>query len=1001
MAGSSNMSITRELFELTRSREYVTYIPSINSRDRTGIAAFNETDFANDYDVDTSFLYPKGRRMNTYHVYEQFGRLAGMDGTEVKKCMLQEVESQKKYYQARGNVVLSLMQTTIEDWIAMHRYKRARADELCIFALSVLFNRHTVIFTSTKPWCTMDPHGHEHHRNFLSICDIHLLNLGDNMFINLKPREEARVFSTLPQGITMSIFNDTTQFHEISYEITPPVLDNVVQNNPEDDCTVLDYFPHRTPDTRKKNRNQNNKISTPSSPTVQEIADLTVTNQPMNLTVNVDDEVPLSRDDISCSNDVIKQSEIVIDAEPNSFSIVSAMDEKTAGICDNSSPLNEVATSNIITENANCNNILNQLCFDDVRCNNIEMDLGRKVTYTPLNELCDKDTIPIEGGLLNNDMTDSNNHNEVNNSLTLTMTCNNGTTVNDSSANYKPVKWDNTLISHINEDHCDISPLSLEDSPSKTLCTQNTTPDEDNLTGSNVELDSSRYSPEVSDISYDSDASSHSCTTLSSTDEEIVPTLVRVSKDIMDEMGNKECWLLLPKLPQLTIDYWKNRDNKIDSAVKPLPEPAKDCDKNSDVAASSLVENKINIDESTVNKMEIEPMDSKPINQTVENKNDNISGNESDIHQTELSEYDSPTSESDSLINPVKSKTVRRKRKRVNYADMCKDSSDSDEDLDRNRQKIKEKPLPGTGPSLSRLRAQELISRHRVIDHPSDPVHLETSSDLEVKYNAFDKIDYSGDTDEYTVPSKPIIKPEQDDTFTEQPIGTDNVFINKTVKAPDKPSKPKPKRKPTKSIKNRNMAPSILKLKKSGSKGEWEIKSYARVKHRKVRSHKCPANSCHFKGESTHKLNEHYRSSHPPLPCKFCQKLFNNPSSLRHHSYWHSKINSSGMFKCNRCSYSCPFESTLNAHKDKHRRGMYSCFSSGCGKTFRRESSLNAHVKLHTGKDIHCDKCDYVCRDQRYLTQHYRSHTKEKKFFCNTCGKGFSFYQQKKRHHCN
>ena len=502
MAGSSNMSITRELFELTRSREYVTYIPSINSRDRTGIAAFNETDFADGYDVDTSFLYPKGRRMNTYHVYEQFGRLAGMDGTEVKKCMLQEVESQKKYYQARGNVVLSLMQTTIEDWIAMHRHKRARADELCIFALSVLFNRHTVIFTSTKPWCTMDPHGHEHHRNFLSICDIHLLNLGDNMFINLKPREEARVFSTLPQGVTMSIFNDTTQFHEISYEITPPVLDNIVQNNPEDDCTVLDYYPHRTPDTRNRNRNQNNQISTLSSPTVQETADLTVTNQPMNLTVNADDEVALPGDDISCSNDVDKRTEIVIDAEPNSFGIVSEMNEKTAVIRDNSSPLNEVAISNNITENANCNNSLNQLCSDDVRCNNIEMEFGGKVTDTLFNEPCDNDTTPIEGGLFNTDITDTNCHNEVNNSLTLTMTCNNLTTVNDSSANYKPVKWDNTLVSYINEDHCDISPLSLEDSPSKKLCTQNTIPDEENLSISNVELDSSRYIPEVSDISY-------------------------------------------------------------------------------------------------------------------------------------------------------------------------------------------------------------------------------------------------------------------------------------------------------------------------------------------------------------------------------------------------------------------------------------------------------------------------------------------------------------------
>ena len=166
---------------------------------------------------------------------------------------------------------------------------------------------------------------------------------------------------------------------------------------------------------------------------------------------------------------------------------------------------------------------------------------------------------------------------------------------------------------------------------------------------------------------------------------------------------------------------------------------------------------------------------------------------------------------------------------------------------------------------------------------------METSSDPEVKYNASDKTDYSGDTDEYTVPSNLVIKPEHEDNFTEQPTGTDNLSINKTVKAPDKSPKPKPKRKLTKSVKNRNTAPSILKLKKSGSKGEWQIKSYARVKYRKVRSHKCPANSCHFKGESTRKLNEHYRSLHPPLPCKICQKHFNNPSSLRRHSYWHSK----------------------------------------------------------------------------------------------------------------
>ena len=118
MAGTKKSSMAHELFELTRPKDYVTYLSSINNRDRTGIAAFKQTSFSEDYDVDTSYLYPKGRRTNNYHVYDMFGRLAGMDGVETKKCMLQEIEARQSFYQARGNVVLSMLRLTIEDWIA-------------------------------------------------------------------------------------------------------------------------------------------------------------------------------------------------------------------------------------------------------------------------------------------------------------------------------------------------------------------------------------------------------------------------------------------------------------------------------------------------------------------------------------------------------------------------------------------------------------------------------------------------------------------------------------------------------------------------------------------------------------------------------------------------------------------------------------------------------------------------------------------------------------------
>ena len=257
---------------------------------------------------------------------------------------------------------------------------------------------------------------------------------------------------------------------------------------------------------------------------------------------------------------------------------------------------------------------------------------------------------------------------------------------------------------------------------------------------------------------------------------------------------------------------------------------------------TTTVGTKLNVDDPKY-KMNIDSPSFKPDKPTGPDEfepedNSIISANNSEVNPAELSEYDSPSSESDSLINPTKTKPTRRLRKRVNYADMCNNMSSSDEDSDRNKSKPNEKTLPGTGPSLSRLQAQELISKHRIIDHPPDPIHAGTSSDPEDKYNATSTVDYSGDTDEYTVPSSLVIKHEPiEDRLDKQPTGTCDLIINHSTKTSEKSSKPKQKRKQIKSVKSQNTAPSILKLKKDGSKGEWQIKSYARVKYRKTRSH--------------------------------------------------------------------------------------------------------------------------------------------------------------------
>ena len=164
---------------------------------------------------------------------------------------------------------------------------------------------------------------------------------------------------------------------------------------------------------------------------------------------------------------------------------------------------------------------------------------------------------------------------------------------------------------------------------------------------------------------------------------------------------------------------------------------------------------------------------------------------------------------------------------------------------------------------------------------------------------------------------------------------------------------------------------------------------------KRVRKFRCKI--CDTIFDSTKAWNQHYKSTHPQIPCQDCGKLFRNPTSLYRHHYSHTKVD--GVFPCEKCEKIFPFESQLTSHMYTHRKvSHFLCTHEGCKKTFKTEWNRRAHEKSHQNDPIQCPNCDYVTKDERYMKQHSRVHEDVYKYHCANCRKGFKFYEQIKRH---
>ena len=117
---------------------------------------------------------------------EMFGSFSDLEPNTLRKTAMTMLDEELEYWKHTGMVIMQMNFITFEEWHASMECKNCMCDELMIYILSRLHYWNTLIYTASRPWCTLLESESMDITKLHSKCDLHLVYLGNNTYGQLK-----------------------------------------------------------------------------------------------------------------------------------------------------------------------------------------------------------------------------------------------------------------------------------------------------------------------------------------------------------------------------------------------------------------------------------------------------------------------------------------------------------------------------------------------------------------------------------------------------------------------------------------------------------------------------------------------------------------------------------------------------------------------------------------------------------------------------------------------